>query len=200
MNNLFTGITRNNYLFFDTETTGLPRSYNAPASQLNNWPRLVQLAWLLYDKDGNKLKQVSQIVKPEGFVIPAEASNIHGITTERAMGEGVPLRGVLEEFNEAVGQADCLVAHNMSYDIKIVHSELLRNNFPCDIEKKMTICTKEKSTNYCAIDGQYGYKWPKLSELYKKLFGRELKDAHDALVDIQATADCFWEMRKRGIL
>lgn len=188
------------YLFFDTETTGLPKDYKAPVTKLDNWPRLVQIAWALYDKDGNLLEEKSIVVRPEGFEIPKVASDIHGITTERAVSEGRPLVDVLKEFNEVAGRAKSLVAHNMSYDIMIVHAELLRSKLPCGIEKKTAICTKESSTNFCAIDGPYGYKWPKLAELYVKLFGEELKDAHDALIDVKATAKCFWEMKKRGIL
>lgn len=188
------------YLFFDTETTGLPKNYNAPASNLDNWPRLVQIAWIIYDKDGNRQSEESHIVRPDGFEIPIEASNIHKITTAKALADGRPLIEVLKEFKEALRQVKYLVAHNMSYDIKIIHAELLRNELDCDIESKITICTKEKSTNFCAIDGNYGYKWPKLSELYIKLFGTDLKDSHDALVDVRATAKCFWEMKKRGIL
>ena len=43
------------YLFFDTETTGLPKNWKAPITDLENWPRLVQLAWLVYDNIGNKI-------------------------------------------------------------------------------------------------------------------------------------------------
>jgi DNA polymerase III epsilon subunit-like protein len=79
-------------LFFDTETTGTPRNYNAPVSDSSNWPRLVQLAWIMADDKGNVLKRKSVIIKPDGFVIPNNVSAIHGITTERAKQEGLPLR------------------------------------------------------------------------------------------------------------
>ncbi|HRY62572.1 MAG TPA: 3'-5' exonuclease [Candidatus Paceibacterota bacterium] len=188
------------YLFFDTETTGLPKDWKAPVTKLDNWPRLIQIAWVLYDEEGNTLEERSYIVKPDGFEIPKVASDIHGITTEMALREGRPLVDVLKEFSQVADKAKRLVAHNMSYDIMIIHAELLRNGLPCGIEKKVKICTKESSTNFCAIDGPYGYKWPKLNELYMKLFNEELKDAHDALVDVKATAKCFWEMKKRGVI
>lgn len=82
------------YNFFDTETTGVPRDYKAPASNTRNWPRLVQLGWIVTDEEGNVLSQGNEIVKPEGFVIPADAARVHGITTERAQREGKPLREV----------------------------------------------------------------------------------------------------------
>lgn len=73
------------YLFFDTETTGLPKNWKAPVTDLNNWPRLVQLA---YDSNGNKISGGDFIIKPEGFSIPTESSRIHGISTERALRAG----------------------------------------------------------------------------------------------------------------
>ena len=108
------------YLFFDTETTGLPRNWKAPLTDLNNWPRLVQLAYLFYDKNGNKISAGDFIIKPEGFTIPADASRIHGISTERAIREGHLLQTVLQDFQSLINQAEYLVAHNMRFDEKIV--------------------------------------------------------------------------------
>ncbi|MFA5743012.1 MAG: 3'-5' exonuclease [Candidatus Paceibacterota bacterium] len=190
-------------LFFDTETTGLPRSWNAPQSDLNNWPRIVQIAWVSCDLDGKEISRSSFIVRPEGFLIPREASLIHGITTERAAQEGTSLIGVLALFGQAIDQAECIVAHNISFDEMVAGAEFLRNNMPNNIPLKRRICTKEISTNFCAIpsaNGFNGYKWPKLSELHTKLFGTEFKDSHSALNDADATARCFWEMRRRGII
>ena len=186
------------YLFFDTETTGLPRNWKAPVTDLNNWPRLVQLAYLLYDSDGNKISGGDFIIKPEGFIIPADVSRIHGITHERALNEGQPLNSVLRHFNMLIEQANWLVAHNMSFDEKIVGCEFLRNGMNNSIPAKNRICTMEKTTNFCAIPGPYGNKWPKLSELHYKLFKTNFEEAHNAAVDISATARCFWELRRLG--
>ncbi|MFA7663153.1 MAG: 3'-5' exonuclease [Patescibacteria group bacterium] len=189
------------YLFFDTETTGLPRNWRAAVEDVDNWPRLVQIAWALY-RDGVKVDSRDFIVKPEGFEIPVETSNIHGITTERAEMEGVLLQTVLGEFNNLVEQADFLVAHNISFDEMIVGAEFLRNNMANSLVFKQKICTKEMSTNFCAIPSANGYgkyKWPKLSELHIKLFGTEFEDSHNSKADVEATAKCFWEMKSRGI-
>ncbi len=184
------------YLFFDTETTGLPINWNAPVSDLNNWPRLVQLAFLYYDSNGNKISGGDFIIKPEGFTIPSDASKIHGISTERAIREGQPIKSVLQHFQSLIGQASYLVAHNMSFDEKIVGAEFLRNNIQNSIQTKNKICTMERTTNFCAIDGLYGYKWPKLSELHYKLFRTEFEGAHNAAADVTATAKCFWELKR----
>ena len=188
------------YLFFDTETTGLPRNWKAPVTDLNNWPRMIQIAWILCDNEGNRIESDDFIIKPENFKIPIDASRVHGISTERAINEGENLEKVLITFNELVGQADYIVAHNISFDEKILGAELLRKSIRSDFEKKRKLCTMQASTSYCKLPGPYGYKWPKLSELHIKLFGEDFDEAHDASVDINATEKCFWELRKIGLI
>ena len=186
------------YLFFDTETTGLPRNWKAPVTDLNNWPRLVQLAFQYYDRNGNKISGDDFIIKPEGFSIPTDASRIHGISTERAIREGTSLTTVLQNFQSLINQAKVLVAHNMNFDEKIVGAEFLRSGMQNPIPSKRRICTMESTTKFCAIEGPYGYKWPKLSELHYKLFQTGFDEAHNAAVDIAATAKCFWELKRIG--
>jgi DNA polymerase III epsilon subunit-like protein len=188
------------YLFFDTETTGLPRNYKAPVTDTNNWPRMIQIAWVLSNEKGKRIDAQSYIIKPEGFAIPVEASRVHGISTERALEEGVPLQQVLQEFNELISEAEYLVAHNISFDEKIVGAELVRNKIPSQLFNKPRLCTMHASTDYCKIPGRYGYKWPRLSELHIKLFGEDFEDAHDAAADISATEKCFWALRDKGII
>ncbi len=186
------------YLFFDTETTGLPKDWKAPVSQLSNWPRLVQLAYLIFDAEGNNLEAGNFIIRPDGFIIPPEASRVHGISTARAIEEGQDLKSVLLDFVEKCEEMQFLVAHNMAFDEKIMGAELLRNGFVNIISQKKRICTMQSSTNFCNIPGPYGPKWPKLSELHMKLFQTNFEEAHNASVDINATARCFWELKKLG--
>ena len=188
------------YLFFDTETTGLPLDWQAPLENLGNWPRMVQLAWILNDDDENEIARGNRIIKPEGFVIPEDAARIHGITTAIAAGEGIDLKLVLREFAEAIDKADFLVGHNISFDEKIVGAEFLRNRMENYVAGKTKICTMRSATEYCGIENRYGFKWPKLSELHSQLFGTGFAMAHNAAADIHITAKCFWEMRRRGIL
>ena len=188
------------YLFFDTETTGLPRNWRAPVTDLNNWPRMIQIAWILSDDKGNRIEVDDYIIKPENFKIPRDASRVHGISTERAIDEGEDLELVLNKFNGLVEQTDFIVAHNISFDEKILGAELLRKRIQSKFNMKRKLCTMESSTNYCKLPGPYGYKWPKLSELHIKLFGEDFEEAHDASVDINATEKCFWEMRRIGLI
>ena len=188
------------YLFFDTETTGLPRDWRAPLTDFENWPRMVQLAYIVCEDAGRNIASRDYVIKPVGFSIPEEAARIHGITTEYAIKNGMPLSDVLNEVYSALNEAHYVVAHNMSFDEKIIGAEFLRNGLEDCLPTKKRICTMQSSTNYCAISGAYGYKWPKLSELHKKLFGEDFNNAHNAAVDIAATAKCFWELCRLGII
>ena len=188
------------YLFFDTETTGLPRNWKAPVTDLANWPRMIQLAYLLSDAEGNKISGGDFIIKPEGFTIPAEAERIHGISTERAIKEGRELRPVLLDFQAAIDRAEYLVAHNMSFDEKIVGAEFLRNTMPNSLPAKKKVCTMQTATDYCALPGPYGYKWPKLTELHGKLFRQGFEEAHNAAADVGAMIKCFWELKRLGVI
>jgi len=191
------------YLFFDTETTGLPLAWNAPVGDLDNWPRMVQIAWLLYDNKANKIKERNYIIKPEGFEIPAEASDVHGITTAIAYEKGKNLYDVLKEFYEDLQETTCLVAHNISFDEMIVGAEFIRMNLETSqLLGCKRVCTMKASTNYCKIKKYrgYGYKWPRLDELHYHLFNEYFTGAHDALPDVEACARCFFELKKRDII
>ena len=184
-------------LFFDTETTGVPQNHDAPASDVNNWPRLVQLAFIKTDWEGNIIDSKDFIIKPQGFTIPKESTKFHGISNEYAIQSGSNLREVLELFNNEIERASIIVAHNIKFDKKIIAAEFFRNNITSSILNRTNICTMERSTNFCALSGN---KWPKLSELHKKLFNEEFQEQHNAKHDILATYKCFWELNRREII
>lgn len=188
------------YLFFDTETTGLPKSWKAPVTDTDNWPRLVQLAWLAYDAAGNKTAGANAIIKPQGFEIPEAVAKIHGITTERALAEGCALETVLQEFHAQISVSEVLVGHNISFDVNIVGAEFIRCNFPPIVPARRKVCTMMSSTKFCNLPGPRGPKWPKLQELHNILFSEDFSEAHNAAADINATARCFFELKKRGVI
>ncbi len=189
------------YLFFDTETTGLPKNYQAPLDDFSNWPRLVQLAWSLYDFSGQHWESVNYIIKPDGFVIPEEATKIHRISQEQALAEGVPIKKAMEHFYQEVSRVEYLVAHNIDFDEKILGSELLRNKLSVNAGLVNKICTMKRSADVCQIsNGRGGYKWPNLTELHVYLFAKDFSEAHDALVDVKACANCFFELKKRELI
>lgn len=192
------------YLFFDTETTGLPANWNAPVSNSRNWPRMVQLACLLCDEEGTILEERNYIIKPEGYTIPSQVVRIHGISTERANREGVDLAMVLTDFQSLCEKATYLVAHNMEFDEKILGAEYHRKIGKNPLISKPKLCTMKQPSiiQYCAISPiRYGsYKWPSLSELHYKVFGTSFSDQHNAAADIKATAACFFELKQRQII
>ena len=192
-------------VFFDTETTGLPRSYDmpmtVPEAALWDSARLVQLSWIV-DRDGDEIGMGDFIVRPDGFQIPAEATAVHGITTEEALEKGVPAKQAVYYFLGAARMADEVVGHNTPYDMGVVGAELLRYWGKNYIASVKTRDTMRESVDFCRIakaNGS-GWKWPKLMELYQKLFGCEFEGAHDSLADITATRDCFWELKRRNVI
>ncbi|MBN2215149.1 MAG: DNA polymerase III subunit alpha [Bacteroidales bacterium] len=189
------------FVIFDTETTGLPQDYDAPVSDSDNWPRMVQLAWEVHDIKGKLLNAEDYIIKPEEYTIPFSAEKVHGISTDRALAEGYDLKFVLGKFNEALGKSSVVIGHNIDFDLKIVGAEYYRTGMENKILRLRHICTKETTTDFCAIPGGKGgkYKWPTLTELYKKLFNEDFEEAHSASADVAATARCFLELIRKGI-
>jgi DNA polymerase-3 subunit alpha len=190
------------YLIFDTETTGLPANYNAPVTDTDNWPRMVQLAWECHDGSGKLMEAWSYIIKPEGFTIPFAAEKVHGISTEKAISAGVDLDYVLQEFEVFLDKAVVVIGHNIEFDLKIVGAEHVRMGFQSRLPGLSWFCTKEESTEFCALPGGKGgkYKWPTLAELYEKLFFESFDEAHNAGADVAATARCFFEMLRRDLI
>lgn len=190
------------YLIFDTETTGLPRRHDAPASDTDNWPRMVQLAWQLHDEQGGLMEVHSMLVRPEGFTIPYNAEQVHRISTQRALDEGLPLDDVLDRFADAVDRCRFIAGHNLLFDVRVVEAECIRRGRACGLSAKTLLDTKECSTQFCALPGGKGgrFKWPSLTELHKKLFGTGFEEAHDASVDVEATARCFLELIRLGVI
>ncbi|MBZ0242203.1 MAG: PHP domain-containing protein, partial [Bacteroidales bacterium] len=185
------------FLIFDTETTGLPKNFNAPVSDTDNWPRMVQLAWQLHDAEGKLLDVANYIVKPDGYTIPFNATKVHGLTTEHAIQHGLPLDEVLQKFQEILKQTTFLVGHNIGFDINIAGAEFYRiaQDNPLASFLKLDTCT-ETTASLCQLPGGRGgkFKLPNLSELHETLFQTGFDEAHNASADVEATARCFLEL------
>lgn len=188
------------YLFFDCETTGLPRNWKAPVTDVDNWPRVVQVAWARYDSKNRHLGARSYIVTPEGFTIPRDAQRVHGISTARALVEGTPLKKVLTALKTAAMEAEVLIAHNLRFDEGVIGAEFLRQGMKIPFTGKDRLCTMLESTEFCRLPGPYGYKWPTLAELHSTLFGEDFEESHDAEADVIACAKCFFELKRRHVI
>ncbi|WP_185857082.1 DNA polymerase III subunit alpha [Blattabacterium cuenoti] len=189
------------YLIVDTETTGLPVSYNFPITHVDNWPRIVQISWQIHDVIGDLIEFKSFIIKPDHYDIPFNAFKIHGITNEKADKYGIDLSFVLHEFKKSLDQSQCLIGHNLKFDIKVIECEFFRKKKEISFQKKKILDTKEISTSYCKLSGTgKRLKWPTLSELYQKLFGEKAPNMHNAENDVKATARSFLELLRIGII
>lgn len=188
------------YLFFDTETADLPENFDAPETNIQNWPQIVQIAWVAGESLETISAPQSHLIKPAGFNIARGAFDVHGISKEEAETNGVPLKPVLELFLEAVAAATTIVAHNIEFDTKIVGAECVRNDIANPIRQKNMRCTMKEAAQYCRIPSKRGFKWPRLTELHKKLFDEDFAGVHDASSDCLACMRCFFELQKLKVM
>jgi DNA polymerase III subunit epsilon len=187
-------------LFFDCETNGLPLDYKASYTDVDNWPRVISLGWILANEEGVVIETGHHLIKPNGWQMPTEEFwTSKNYTQERFLAEGTEIELVLPHFYNSKLKADILVAHNINFDHRIVWAEFIRAGMTprSGLHK---ICTMAKSTSYCKIPGKRGFKWPTLEELHFTLFNKGFEGAHDAFADVTACMNCFFELVKRGVL
>lgn len=190
--------------FFDCETTGVPAKGLKWDADFNQFPHVVQLAWAFGDKE------LSFIIKPDNYEIPPETTAIHGITTERAIAEGVPFAEVIDEFLTDAAAAPLVCAHNIYFDTSMLKANILRycgkEYYDAKAEdalhKGKRIDTMMKTIKFVGALYQNGKpgKFPKLEELFAKLFPGETFPAHDALQDVKALRRCVPELVELGII
>ena len=185
------------YLIFDTETTGLPKNWKAPITDSDNWPRCIQIAWQLHDEMGKLIEHQDFLIRPEGFNIPYDAEQIHGISTELAQEKGIPLQEALDHFNQALSKAKFIVGQNLGFDLNIMGAEFYRLKLETSLDRipVLDTCT-EVTAKLCQLPGGRGgkFKLPTLSELHEHLFQEAFSEAHNATADVEATTRCFLEL------
>ena len=190
------------YLIFDTETTGLPKRWDAPITDIGNWPRCVQIAWQLHDEMGKLIEHQDYLIQPEGFNIPFDAERIHGISTELAQANGISLVEVLEKFNIALEKANFIVGQNLGFDINIMGCEFHRMGIssPMSTLPVLDTCTEITASLLQLPGGRGGkFKLPTLTELHSYLFNKPFSEAHNATADVEATTRCFLELIRREV-
>lgn len=181
-------------LFMDTETTGLYK-WGLPLDHPSQ-PALVQLSCILCDDSGGTRGTLDLIVKPEGHEIPPESSEIHGITTTMAERYGVPPLVALACFNALAGCAERIIGYNVGFDMAVINTMFERhkkqNRAPRNLVDVMIMARDQLKLPPNFEGGDY--KWPKLEQAYEFLTGKSIEGAHDALVDVRATMDCYYKM------
>lgn len=199
------------FIFFDTETNGLPLQRHAAFSDVKNWPQIVQIAWQIWEYTGSPtcVKRVNYIVKPSDDIVwDKESAAIHGISHERACAEGVPGSVCFAQFVVDASGCDMIVAHNLAFDKPVVLCELhrLAIGIPPNWWPSLEYCTMEKTRYVCKLPNKIvkpsnPYKYPRLGELYSFLFGKA-PDArlHSADQDVDVLVCCFNELLNRRVV
>lgn len=142
------------YLFFDTETNGLPgkagrnREKTATARKYSFWPRIVQLAWILTDEHGQILSECCFLVRPDGWEMSPSAQRCHGISTQKAAEEGLPISTVLQKFSLDLWQTKTVIAHNIDFDLPIVGAEFQRARQGNPLVKRSGQCTMKIGADF----------------------------------------------------
>tara|TARA_B100001093_G_C26826299_1_gene1014186 strand:+ start:187 stop:840 length:654 start_codon:yes stop_codon:yes gene_type:complete len=192
-------------LVFDTETTGLPKD-KAKVNEIEKWPYIIQLSYLLYDDSNNKiLFYYDDIIKLNNNInISDESIKIHGITRAKSNRKGVNINSALTKFNETLLEANIIVGHNISFDIRMLMVEFKRNNMQHLFSNSQgygikEYCTMKKSVNICKLlktnsKGNTYYKYPRLSELHFTLFNKNPKGLHDSMGDILICLRCYYKI------
>lgn len=191
-------------LVFDCETTGTVEKGKKWDVDFAEFPKVVQLAWSFNEKER------SYIIKPDGWVIPEEATAIHGIINEMANKEGVSFELIIDEFLNDCAAARLLAGHNIYFDTSIIKAMILyvigREYYDAKADdalyKGKRIDTMMKTIKFVGAlfkNGRPG-KFPTLEELYNKCFPGETFPAHDAMQDVRACKRCIPVLVEKGII
>ena len=195
-------------LFFDTETSGFIKkalSYDDPEQA---W--LVQIGAILSDNEGNVIDEINCLIRANGREINYHAEKIHGFSAEKTELDGIEELSAAEQFGLLLAQVDKIVCHNFDFDWKYVYQLMQRNIEELSDDARAAFyvnrdsqCTmKDKRViKFCGLKNKNGRaKWPKLIELHEILFDCGFDGAHDAMADITATKDCYFELIERGVI
>lgn len=195
-------------LFYDTETTGLVK-FGLPSSDPSQ-PHITQLAAELFDADsGRTLAFMDLLIHPEDWAIPNELVQLTGITNELVQRFGHPIDDALRTFMQMWCESDLRVAHNESFDQRMVRIEAMRtlgekHGFHEDWKAGATFCTQANSTKIINLPpsakmvaaGRTHAKSPNLGEAYEFFTGTKLEGAHNAAVDLAACKTVYFGILK----
>ncbi|MBC6989407.1 exonuclease domain-containing protein [Hymenobacter sp. BT491] len=183
-------------LFVDTETSGLPADWSLPYSADDNWPYIVQLAWVVYTKDGERVKGENHYLRIGDHPINPTSSQIHGITPEFLEQHGQDPHVVLQQLQDDLYEyRPLVVGHFMQLDFHMVGAGFFRSDLINPLPQLPTFCTMKVTAQFVRPSRQ---RYLSLGQLYERLFHEKLNNQHDAWVDVQATAECFFELWRKG--
>lgn len=182
-------------LAIDTETSGIPEDLQAPYAS-GKWPYIVQLAWVVFNREGEKVKVENHYIQAKDFKVDPESIRIHGITEALLEKVGEQRPDVLQIlYNDILHYDPLIVGHFMEFDNHMLEVSFRRAGIENAARSQPQFCTMRASKVYNRHILRIGYL--RLDELYHILFNKKLEKHHDALVDAQATGECFFEMMRR---
>lgn len=197
-------MTINDVLFLDSETTGIPERSWEWHTDFDKYPHVVQMAWL------HGCKVETHIIRPDGWEIPQETVEVHGITTEYALEHGEPFASIVDMFIQDCHDAGLICGHNIHFDTAIIKANILRelgreyydaNDVESALYKGKRLETMRSTMKWVDARMANGrLKFPNLSELYSRCFPGESFPAHDALEDVKAVARCLPVILDVGLL
>lgn len=198
--------SKGKYLFLDTETTGLLPKQSLEDADRNTFPRVLQVAWLLFDGEGKLIDSHNRFILQDQ-PIPGSSSQIHGIYDATVLQKGEKPSVVWNDFLTALENCEYLIAHNIDFDFPVIESELSRLHIHNPFAGKRKLCTMKLGKELCKIpteDGN-GYRYPTLDELYKISFLGRLTDLkisglHDAYVDAAIVAKIFFKLLSSSLI
>jgi DNA polymerase-3 subunit epsilon len=159
---------------FDLETTGIDVDTS----------RIVSANVSILDSAGSVIERHDWLADP-GIEIPAGASAVHGITSERARAEGraaaVVVAEIVAALNDVFARGLAVTIYNAPYDLTLLHREAVRHGVaplhepapiidPLVLDKVVDRYRKGKRTLEAAA----------------AVYGVALTDAHDAGADAVA--------------
>lgn len=161
-------------------------------------PYIIQFAWILWELIDGKYTEIERknvFINP-WIPIPFWASQVHHIY-DVDVKDAPKMETEIEGIMDFLNKADAIIGHNIEYDEDMIRLELRRVEKPHLYNPGQVVCTMKTTVDFCALRGKgERFKYPKLWELYKKLFWKYFIWAHDAMTDVEATQDCFLELEK----
>ena len=186
------------FLFLDTETSGVPSGFDFSPEKIGKWPYILQISWIIYDLNGLEVKRENHYINAGDIRIAKKSQLIHGINKLFLKAEGKERREVIQSLLDDLEKYNpVIVGHFLQFDLRMLEAGLFRAGLDADVNRYLRFCTMKFSTNVNYIKGK---KYSRLAELYKSLFGIEPEFQHNSLYDAVATAQCFFELRKRKML
>lgn len=156
----------------------------------------MQLSWCIYDQTGRLIKESDYYVNNPGFSSSGPALKIHGISEEFRMARGSDRADILRLFNADLEHYEpMLVGHFIELDLHVIGAECYRAGLENAAAGLPCFCTMKATTQYVRNPAVNHLR---LNELYVTLFNTKMPQLHNALYDAKATAECFFELWKRG--